>query len=235
VAGAIHLVEQQAALLISVATGGPQFKAVEGQYQERRDILRRVLRRWGVEYPFPWRSLWEWHGAYSSKYPHYQQRRAHIRELADVAIRQLEVIQDPALLDIATSADESTSIERRIGEMRNRLGTARTLDDFQDVGRRAREVLIAAVNEVFDEAMAKAGQEVPKRSDAKARFDLVTEARFAGSARAEMRAFMRTAWDLAAKVTHGGSEDRLAAVRQDAVAAAQASLAIARVLSEMKK
>jgi len=73
----------------------------------------------------------------------------------------------------------------------------------------------------------------PKQSDAKARFDLILDALFVGSARAETRNFMRSAWDLAMKVTHGGSAKRLNEFRQDTVAAVQGALAVVKVLSEL--
>jgi hypothetical protein len=124
-------------------------------------------------------------------------------------------------------------VEARINGLRERLTTATTLDDFQDLGRRAREVLIAAVDEVFNTDIVPIGAEPPKRADAKARFDLILESFFVGSARAETRNFMRAAWDLANKVTHAGTKNRLGECRQDAVAAAQGALAIVRVLSEL--
>ena len=232
--GAIALIERQAELLISVATQGHRIQQVEANYRDRDDALRTALRRWGISPPFPWRSLNDWYGAYQ-KYPHWHQRRTFIRGLADEGIERLRQIQDPILVDAKRGDLSKTfpTVEARLEALRERLASAHTLDDFQDVGRRAREVLIAAVDRVFVPTMVPRGQEPPKKGDAKTRFDLILETRFGGAARAETRAFMRAAWDLANKVTHGGQDEHLDEFRQDSVAAGQATVAIVRILLEL--
>lgn len=231
--GAIQLIERQAALLITVATGGPRIERVENAYRERDALLRRALRTWGAKTPFPWRSLWDWHGFWTGKFGHYYERRSYIRSLADKAIEELEAKRIQSVVETGDTGKELESVSARIEQIKNRLATAQTLDDFQDLGRRAREVLIAAVDEVFHPDMLPFDEEPPKKADAKARFDLILDALFVGSARAETRNFMRSAWDLANKVTHGGNAQRLLECRQDTIAAVQGALAVVKVLSEL--
>jgi hypothetical protein len=188
---------------------------------------------WGIEMPYPWRSLNEWQAVWSAKFRRWHDRASYIRGLADRATERLEAKRLSTLIEGIETGRRLKSVGPRIGELRERLGRARSLDDFQDLGRRAREVLIAAVDEVFDPKMVPFNKEAPKRADAKARFDLILESAFVGSARLETRNFMRAAWDLAMKVTHGGSHERLAECRQDAVAAVQGALAVVRLLSEL--
>jgi hypothetical protein len=231
--GAVELVEAQAALLISVATGGPRIERVESTYRERDAMLRTALRRWGVKMPFPWRSLWDWQGFWSGKFAHYFERRAYIRGLADKAIGDLEANQVGGVIETADTGKRVESVAARLEEVKARLATAQTLDDFQDLGRRAREILIAAVDEVFHPDMVPFDEQQPKKADAKARFDLILDALFVGSARAETRNFMRAAWDLAMKTTHAGSVKRLAACRQDTVGAVQGAVSVVKILSEL--
>ena len=56
--GLIEELETQAALLISVATGGERIESVKGQYRRRRQKLVPALKRRGLTYPFPWQDLW---------------------------------------------------------------------------------------------------------------------------------------------------------------------------------
>jgi len=122
--------------------------------------------------------------------------------------------------------DHWSSIETRLAGLRAEMDSARSLDDYQDVGRRGREVIIDAVNELFEDDMVPSHVEPLKGADAKKRFEVVIDVFAAGRAHAELRRLMRSAWDLSQKVTHGTEVTRV-----DAFAAA---VLLVRTLGEMR-
>ena len=231
VAGLIDLIEAQKALLISVSTGGPGIDSVDGQYKARRQQIISGLRRAGLQNPFPWRSLWDWYGVWSSgEYPSYALRRAYIRELSSPALEELERRQgQPGVADWGPASITWEVLEERLNGLKTELDGAGTLDELQDVGRRTREIIIDAVNLVFDESMVPADEDSPKVADAKARFDYCLSTRAAGSAHSELRSLLRAAWELAQTVTHSSSVTKI-----DAFGAAQAAVLLVRTLQTME-
>ncbi|NEN08040.1 hypothetical protein G3T36_19460 [Diaminobutyricibacter tongyongensis] len=133
-------------------------------------------------------------------------------------------MHDPAA-DDATPTWEK--VNARIAGLINEYSTARDRDDWQDVGRRSREILIDFGRLIADATFVPEGQEAPKGADAKAWFDLFLAASARGGDKAELRSTMRAVWDLAQKVTHGDIAD------VDAFAAAQATVMIIRTAQKM--
>jgi hypothetical protein len=227
--GLVQELEALSQLLISVATGGPRIDAVQGDYQHRRQRLVPALKRRGLEYPFPWSDLWQWYGHWSANLGSYASRRTYIRELISPTLEALErqrsglSVTDPAIESASTWAD----LDARVAGLVNELSSASTPDDLQDVGRRAREVLIDCARLLADPSLVPTGAEPPKASDAKSWLDLFLVARAGGSGRAELRRLVRDAWDLAQKVTHGDLDI------VDAFAAAQATVLVVRTLQEL--
>lgn len=113
-----------------------------------------------------------------------------------------------------TSADW-VDLESRVAGLRQEIYHATSLSEFQGVGRRSREILVD-VDLVFTAEMIPGGAAPPKAGDAKARFDLVVQAKMAGPSHAELRKVMRAVWELTQKVTRGSGITRV-----DAFAAAQ--------------
>ncbi len=131
----IELLGLQQGLLTAVATDGPQIKTVDGIYKRRRAKLRRGLSALGLKDPFPWTGLWEWYGAWKD-YGGYAGRRAHLEELAGPVRDQLDAKRDATgVADWGEATVEG--LEQRLAGLRSKLETARSLDDYQDVGRRA--------------------------------------------------------------------------------------------------
>jgi hypothetical protein len=120
-------------------------------------------------------------------------------------------------------------LDTRVDGVVRELAAAVGRDDFQDVGRRCREVLIDAARLLAEPSLVPAGAEPPRAGDAKAWLDLYLAAHAAGRSHRELRAFVPVAWDLAQKVTHGDID------RVDAYAAAQATLLIVRVLQQLAR
>lgn len=228
--GLVQELENQAALLIAVATGGPRIDTVQAEYQQRRQRLVPALERRGLRYPFPWGDLWQWYGYWSANLAGWAPRRFYVRELLAPTLEALErqraglVVTDPrGGSATATWAD----LDGRLSGLTAELAAATTADDLQDVGRRAREVLIDCARLLAEPALVPRGQAIPKAADAKAWLDLFLLARAGGASREELRRMVRDTWDLAQKVTHGD----LGSV--DAFAAAQATILVVRTLQEL--
>lgn len=61
----LELLHAQAALLVTVATGGPRIQDVNACYIRRRRKLNSGLRRHGITPPFPFDDLFAWPGYWS--------------------------------------------------------------------------------------------------------------------------------------------------------------------------
>ncbi len=124
-----------------------------------------------------------------------------------------------------TSEASWPSVEGRIAGLISEFASAHDLDGWQDVGRRSREILIDAVNLVYDESMCPDGEPVPKRSDAKGRLDQILKTRLAGSSYEQLRGWFRQSWALANTTTHAATAPKTAAF-----ASGQSAVALARAL-----
>ena len=217
--------ERQASLLIAVATGGPRIDDVQREYQYRRIRLVEALQSRGLDYPFPWQDLWQWYGDWSANLADYQPRRARIRNLVAPVIAALGrqrsglTVRDPGSGPVTWG-----ELDVRLAGLAAELERAVSRDDLQDVGRRAREILIDCARLLADPSLVPAGQTPPKAGDAKAWLDLFLVARASGRHRDELRRFIRVAWELAQTVTHSDIE------RVEAFAAAQATVLVVRTL-----
>jgi hypothetical protein len=202
---------------------------VEWEYRDRRQRLVDALQRRGLGYPWPWQDLWQWYGYWTSNnMGTYAARRAAIRELVAPTIAMLEQqrsglrVSDPGGGPM-TWAD----LEGRVNGLVAELDGAISRDDLQDVGRRAREILIGCGQLLADPSLVPVGQDPPKAGDAKAWLDLFVAACASGGHRDALRRLIRAAWDLAQTVTHGNID------RVEAFAAAQATVLVVRTLQAL--
>jgi hypothetical protein len=92
----------------------------------------------------------------------YTDRRAEVRRLADPVIEALEQQLGATPLDDEAGASVTgwSDVEQRLADMKSELTRAHSLDDYQDVGRRCREIVPAAVNVVFADELVRAGETV---------------------------------------------------------------------------
>lgn len=161
--------QRQANLIVETGTGGRPFRDVEPEYQETDAALVANFRRFGLEPPFPWRSLWEWYGFYSSNLGTYRARREHVRKLTQTALDRLHEVENTGVVnDPAPDDDTATweSINARIAGLINEYGAAKDKDTWQDVGRRSREILIDLGKLIADPGIVPTRRQVPKGSDA---------------------------------------------------------------------
>jgi len=228
IAGLRELVGVQRDTIVAIATGTSMATLREG-YLRRRSSLRSALISRALSDPFPWEDVdlvWAW----AKQWPRYAERRAEVAKRVTPLLDQLDDLERLGNVDDwGGSPAEWSRLEERLSGLRDELGSAATLDQYQDVGRRCREINIDVVNLVFAADMVPDGQEHPKSADAKARFDLILQARAIGTTHAELRKLMRAGWDLAQKATHGD------VTRVDAFAAAQATVLLVRTLAEMQR
>ncbi len=229
VAALIDEVDRQAALLTAVATGGPRIETVTREYTKRRRRLIDALQRRGLEYPFPWDDLWQWYGYWTTNnLGTYAERRTKIRDLVAPTTAALEQQRSGlTVTDPGGGPMTWVDLDARLAGLVAELDGAVSRDDLQDVGRRAREILIDCAQLLADPTLVPPGKPAPRAGDAKAWLDLFLAARAQGSHRDELRRFIRSAWDLAQTVTHGNIE------RVEAFAAGQAAVLVVRTLQAL--
>lgn len=227
----VWLIERQHECLVAVATG-TNISSLDGTYRERGKKIRKQLAAHGIPDPYPWSNLNLFWGR-ARDYATYQERREWLDGITRPLVTELERRHDDATVVTdwgATPAVAWRNLEGRLDGLKAEVAKAKTLDDRQDVGRRAREVMIDAVNLCYSEDMSSAlGEDVPKAADAKNRFDHILKARTGGRSHEELRKVMRAAWDLAQDVTHSQSE------QLHALATAQAVVLLVRCLQEIAK
>ena len=225
-----RLLQAQANTIVAVGTGGERIQNVDSKWQRDTRTLNANFRRLGLQPPFPWDGLWDWYGFYSQNLASYQERRAFIRDLTRDALSQLDQLEARAGVHDPGAGDETPTWENlnaRMAGLVEEYTIARERDGWQDVGRRSREILIDFGKLIADPVLVPEGLEPPKGADAKAWFDLFLAAYAHGRDKAELRATMRSVWDLAQKVTHGNISD------VDAYAAAQATVLVVRTAQKM--
>jgi hypothetical protein len=215
-------IEQQAALMVSVATGGPQIESVQSDYIERRDRIAQELKRLRADDPNPFRDLWAWYGYYSQRLPRWHERRTFIRELYDPLYAKLDALAEQ---DIGTRLEgeaDRTGWERvddQIVQLRRRYAVALTVEDFQAVGLLCRDIFVS-----LSEAVFAPERHVPTGSQAPATLRdtlfAVVQHEASGAANKELRALLKANIDYANKVQH----DRTA-TRNQARAVAEATIA----------
>jgi hypothetical protein len=132
-----ELLEQQKALLVAVATGGPRIQDKQHEYTERRYAIRERLTEAGLADPIPFGDLWQWYGKWSDgTLPTYQSRRQYIAELIQPTIDALSSgakPQVPSSLVVAPQAappEASTPLDIFVSHSGADAGLARLLADL---------------------------------------------------------------------------------------------------------
>jgi hypothetical protein len=224
------LLQRLANLIVAVGTGQARIQDVSNEYTRLDKQLNANFKRLGLSNPFPWREMWDWYGFYSQELGTYRERREHVAGLTKAALGSLNETENTGVVHDPTPGDDDPTWERvnaRVAGLIAKYSSAQTLDDWQDVGRRSREILVDLGKLLAQPGLVTAATKAPKLADAKAWFDLMLAQRAAGSSKAELRAVMRATWELAQKVTHGDVDD------VDAFAAAQATVLVVRTTQKL--
>jgi hypothetical protein len=221
---ALNLLNEQAAILITVATTRDAKVAdYNVKYKRGRRRLNSAFRSMGITQAFPYDDLFVWQGRWSAGgFPTYHSRRRHIEDLAQPARDALVGVQlsDPG----STGQANWANVDAEIEAVTARLRTATSREDFKDVGRRCRDILIDAAALLADPSMVPPGSDPPKLADAKQWLEIVLDSQTKSPTR--FRALIRPTWQLAQRVTHAGD-------RVETYAAAQATVLIVRTLQQL--
>lgn len=225
-----ELLQRVANMLVAVGTSKARVQDVNAEYKKLDRRLTASFKRLGLPAPFPWREMWEWYGFYRMEIDSYRGRQDHIAGLTKVALDGLNMIENTGVVHDPSPEDDDPTWDRvnvRVAGLITKYSAAKTLDDWQDVGRRSREILVDLGKLLAESNLATSTTKPIKLGDAKAWFDLLLAQKSSGSSKAEFRSVMRAAWDLAQKVTHGDIDD------VDAFAAAQATVLVVRTTQKL--
>lgn len=102
-----ELVQRQSNVIVTTGTGGSRIQDVDADYQANDRLLVANFRRLRLEPPFPWRTLWEWHGFYSQNLGTYASRRQHVGQLTRAALDAIDALAVNE--GVASPAPASTS------------------------------------------------------------------------------------------------------------------------------
>ena len=150
--------------MTSVATGGPRSDTVNREYIEGNSLLTELLRSVGLENPNPYADLWDWHGKWSSgDLPTYQSRREYIRGLLGPLEERLRKGSRSRGVEVFSEPTGWARVDRTVSQVRTRLETASTEEQFQTVGLLCREALISLAQTVFDPVQHPPLDGVPAR------------------------------------------------------------------------
>jgi hypothetical protein len=209
-------IEQQAALMVAVATGGPQIDSKQSEYIARRKRIAGELKRLRLTDPNPYGDLWAWYGFYSANLGKYHERRTYIRELYEPLHEALDALGEREI-GARLEEGERTGWERvddQIVQLRDRYTSALTTEDFQAVGLLCRDIFVSLDEAVFDSTQhVPDGEEPPDQLVD--RLLAVVEHEASGASNKELRGLLKSNIDYANKVQH----DRAATRRQARIVA----------------
>lgn len=215
-------------IMIAVSTGGPRIDEVNAEYKECHSSLTEQLHAKGLENPVLYTDLWDWYGKWSSgDLPTYQSRREHIRDLLGPLERRLREGSSSRGAEVFLEPTGWPRVDRTLGEVRARLGSASTEEQFQAVGLLCREALISLAQTVFDPDRHPPLDDVEvSETDAKRMLDRYLAVEFAGKSNASARKYAKVGLDLANKLQH----QRTAAFRESALCA-EATASVVNIIA----
>lgn len=123
----VELIESQANILTTTGTGGGTFDDFEATYKKQDRELRSALNSLGMRPPFPWRSLWEWHGYYKQNLPTYAERRTCILDLRNKAEDQLENLATSSGVSSPEPSFTSAVVRLSLQEAERQIGQGHPL------------------------------------------------------------------------------------------------------------
>jgi hypothetical protein len=142
----LSVLDRLRATMIAVATGGPRIQEVQQEFSANFDAIASELSIRGINNPLPYRDLWEWYGRWSSgDLPSYQSRRSYVSDLFKPLVTRLQT----GAADLLEPTGW-TRVDRTVTEIRSRLASAKSEEQYQAVGLLCRETLISTAQAVFD-------------------------------------------------------------------------------------
>jgi len=223
----INKIGLQKALMISVATGGPLVKQVNGEYEQRRTEIREQLAGADIDDPNPFPDLWTWHGKWSDgSLPSYQSRRRYITEMYASLLDALASSAKTATIQPAEPTGWAR-VDRNVEKVGRALEAAKNEEDFQAVGLLCRETIISLAQAVYNpETHVTPDGVTPSDTDAKRMIEGYIAGELSGSEHESHRKYARATFDLAVSTQH-----RRTATFRDAALCAEATRGIVNMIA----
>ncbi len=215
-------------IMIEVSTGGRMIKEVNTRYKEDYARLTEQLKAWGLENPIPYEDLWDWYGKWRiGDLPTYQSRREYIRGLCEPLKQHLREGPSSRGADVFTEPTGWPRVDRTLGEIRSRLESASTEEQFQAVGLLCREALTSLAHAVFDPDQHPPLDDVdPSRTDAKRMLDSYLAVEVDGKSNTIARKYAKASLDLANELQH-----KRTAVFRNAALCAEATASVVNIIA----
>ena len=209
--------------MIAVATGGPRIADTNEQYQRLFATVAAELGRRHINNPITYGSLWDWYGRWSSgDLPSYQSRRVFVGELINPLVNRIRTGRTDEVQPTGWQR-----VDRTVGELRDRLASARNEEQFQAVGLLGRDTLISLAQAVYVRNQHPPLDSVePSDTDGKRMLEAYLAVELAGGANEEARRHARSALDFANAVQH-----RRTASFRDAALCVEATTTVVNVIA----
>lgn len=227
-------IEEISNLLIKVATGGPSFDLVDGDYKKLYNWLSNKLKTLNLDNPNPYFSLWDWYHYYSPNLQRWQDRRLYINELykplkkiiSDITIRQSG---NPIVIDL-TPWDR---IRRTYAKILADSSQAKIVDEFQTVGLLCREIIISLGQLVYNKDIYGAVDSQNKpigKTDGFRMLEAYFTYKLHGTHFEEYRAYAKTTNKLANALTHERN-----ATKKDMMLSVSATTALVNIVGILEE
>ncbi len=195
--------EEQKAVMVAVATGGPRIQEKNHEYTERRFRIRQALTELGIEDPNVFSDLWGWYGKWSSELPTWGSRRKYISDLYGPVIDAVAAIKLGKKNVVVAEPTGWSRVDRGLDKIRSGVETGKNEEDFQAIGLYCRETLISLAQEVFDPATHGAeAVELPSPTDAFRMLELYFQKELEGGSNEVLRTYAKATIKLANQLVH---------------------------------
>ncbi len=224
----IQLIEKLKNTMASVSTGGQRIQDINSAYQETYNKVDIELRNRNLDNPNPYSDLWEWYGRWSSgDLPTYQSRRQFLAEMFSSILQELRNRVAGKQPSVPQEPTGWPRVDRTIGEIRNRLASAKTEEQYQAIGLLCREALISLAQSVYDPELHPNLDGVqPSETDAKRMLENYIASTLSGSSNEAARKHAKAAYGLATSLQH-----RRTANFQQAALCTEATASIVNVIA----
>ncbi|MEM1173293.1 MAG: hypothetical protein AAGI27_00650 [Pseudomonadota bacterium] len=219
----IEAVNQIRDTMINVATGGDRIQNVNDEFRELYGRVAASLARKRIENPLLYGDLWDWYHRWSSgDMPTYQSRRLYVNDLCGPLIERVRHGDVDNFVPTGWAR-----VDRTVGELRDRLASAETEEQFQAVGLLGREVLISVAQAVYDPTLHTTSDGVePSATDTNRMLEAYFATELGGRNHEDARRHARSALQLAVALQH-----RRTAQFRDAAMCLEATTAVTNIVA----
>lgn len=187
--------------MVSVATWWPRIQSVEGEYNRRYKGLSEALKTLQIHNPNTYKDLRQRYWKWKTDFPTYQERRNYIKDLYAELIEILD--ESSEVSNIAVEVEWRKKVQRTVNEIRKRLNEAENEEQFQAIWVLCRDVLISLAQEVYDSNLhVTSDWVIPSKKDAFRMLEAYVWASLWGRKNERMRAYVKSALNLANELTH---------------------------------